>query len=73
MPYYVYQVLPFAQLEKLGEYAKFREASVQAKLERNARAGQPGRVRVMFADNPEQAEDLLCQIREPEPGSGRDD
>lgn len=76
MPYYIYRVLPFAQLEKLGEFSAFKEASVQAKALRAADAGAstsgaPGKVKVMFADNELQAEDLLCQIRDPGP-SGDD-
>jgi hypothetical protein len=67
MPYFVFQVKPFAQLEKLGEFAAFREASRQAKALRAAQAGAPGRIQVMFADNERLAEDLLCQIREPGP------
>ncbi len=72
MPYYIYRVLPFAQLEKLGEFSIFKEASAQAKALRAAEAGAtPGKVKVMFADNELQAEDLLCQIRDPGP-SGDD-
>jgi hypothetical protein len=72
MPYYIYRVLPFAQLEKLGEFSVFKEASAQAKALRATEAGAtPGKVKVMFADNELQAEDLLCQIRDPGP-SGDD-
>ncbi|HSN32860.1 MAG TPA: hypothetical protein VLU41_09265 [Ideonella sp.] len=68
MPYYVFRVLPFARLEKLAEFAAFGDASRQAKALRAAQpAGAPGKVKVMFADNQEQAEDLLCQIRDPGP------
>ncbi len=68
MPYYVYAVRPFAQLTKLAEHAAFRDASVMAK---SLRAEQPSgsdvRIKVMFADDELQAEDLLCQVREPGP------
>lgn len=69
MPYYVYSVKPFAQLEKLAEFPVFKEASVHAKSLRAAQAGQrPGeRIKVMFADNPLAAEDLLLQVREAPP------
>lgn len=68
MPYYVYRVLPFAQLEKLAEFAAFSDASSHAKALRAAGGGPPGgKIKVMFADNPEQAEDLLCQVRDPGP------
>lgn len=68
MPYYIYRVLPFAQLEKLSEFDAFKEASAQAKTLRAAQAaGAPGKVKVMFAENEQQAEDLLCQIRDASP------
>jgi hypothetical protein len=67
MPYFVFRVKPFAQLEKLAEFEQFREASSHAKA---LRAGTPvadGRIKVMFAADQQLAEDLLCQIRDPEP------
>lgn len=68
MPYYVYRVMPFAQLEKLAEFSAFSAASADAKARRAAGDLPPGaKVKVMFADDPTQAEDLLCQIREPGP------
>lgn len=77
MPYYVYHVKPFAQLERLGEHAAFKDASAMAKAERSrlaaSSAGATGthltQVRVMFAASAEQAEDLLLQVRDaPAPG-----
>ena len=71
MPYYVYEVRPFAQLQQLGAHAAFKEASAQAKALRAERTGNAGdgraQIRVMFADNPTAAEDLLLQVREPAP------
>jgi len=69
MPYYVYAVRPFAQLEQLGEHAAFRDASQQAKALRAAapEADRSAQVRVMFAETALAAEDLLLQIREPRP------
>lgn len=72
MPYYIYRVLPFAQLEKLAEFDAFKPASAHAKALRLAESGAPqGKVKVMFADTEQLAEDLLCQIRDPGP-SGDD-
>ena len=74
MPYYVYRVKPFAQLEKLAEFPAFREASAHAKAERASHPPGPGvKVKVMFAANEQLAEDLLCQIRDPGPVTGDDD
>jgi hypothetical protein len=66
MPYYVYAVRPFAQLECLGEHAAFKDASAQAKTLRAAQAaGDPARIKVMFAETALAAEDLLLQVRDP--------
>jgi hypothetical protein len=68
MPYFVFKVRPFTPLEKLAEFAAFAEASSHAKALRAAQAAQdPARIKVMFAENQQQAEDLLCEIREPRP------
>jgi hypothetical protein len=72
VPYYIYRVLPYAQLEKLAEFDAFVLASTHAKALRAAERDAPaGKVKVMFADNEQIAEDLLCQIRDPGP-SGDD-
>jgi len=68
MPYYIYRVKPFAQLEKLSEFETFPDASARAKeLRAKQVADSPGKIKVMYADNELQAEDLLCQIRTPGP------
>ena len=68
MPYYVFRVLPLARLERLAEFPAFTYASRHAKALRAAQAADAaGQVRVIFAETPEQAEDLLCQIRDPQP------
>jgi len=68
MPYYVYAVKPLAQLEKLAQFDAFKEASNHAKALRAAQpAGPPVRIKVMFADNPLAAEDLLLQVRDAPP------
>lgn len=68
MPYFVYAVRPFAQLQQLGEHAAFRDASLQAKALRAAPDVDPqAAIRVMFADNALAAEDLLLQVRDRAP------
>lgn len=68
MPYFVFSVRPFAQIEKLAEFAAFKEASTHAKSLRTAQApDSDAKIKVMFADNLQLAEDLLCQVREPGP------
>ena len=64
MPYYIYRVKPFTQLEKLFEFELFTEASAQAKALRSSQAaGDPGKIKVMFATDESQAKELLFQVR----------
>jgi hypothetical protein len=69
MPYYIYRIhaLPggaMKRLEKLAEFASFKEASAAAKRLRAAPDLPLGSaVKVMFAENELQAEDLLSQVR----------
>jgi len=68
MPYFVFSIRPFAQIRKLAEFPSFRDASTHAKALRAAQTDQrDARIKVMFAENEQLAEDLLCQIREPGP------
>jgi hypothetical protein len=67
MPYFVFRVQPFAQIEKLAEFNGFREASSHAKTLRADGGEANGRIKVMFAEHQQLAEDLLCQIRDPQP------
>ncbi len=67
MPYFVFSVRPFAQIKQLAEFAVFKEASLHAKSLRNGEGAADTKIKVMFADNAQLAEDLLCQVREPGP------
>ncbi len=69
MAYYLYRVFPFARLEKVTQFDAFGDASAAAKKLRAA-ADLPAdcRVKVIFAENELQAEDLLSQVRPREPG-----
>ena len=73
MPYYVYAVRPFAQLEQLGAHAAFGAASAQAKSLRATLASDSAtRYRVMFAESPLAAEDLLLAVRDAKAAPGDD-
>lgn len=64
MPYFVFAVKPFAQLDKLGEFEVFKEASARAKVLRaELPAGANVRIKVMFAEDQLSAEDLVNQLR----------
>jgi hypothetical protein len=68
MPYFIYSVQPFARLERLGEFGSFQDAAGQARVIRAAQPShEPRRIRIVFADNPVAAEDLLLQPREAPP------
>jgi hypothetical protein len=72
MPYFVFRIEPFTPPRKLADFAAFKDASAHAKALRAAQGGETNtRIKVMFADNEQLAEDLLCQIRDP--GPARDD
>nr|WP_319566070.1 hypothetical protein [uncultured Rhodoferax sp.] len=64
MPYYIYRVKPFGQLEQLSVFENFPDASKHAKvLRQQLDLPATDKVKVIFADDPFQAEDLLCQVR----------
>ncbi len=71
MPYFVFGVKPFAQLEQLGQCATFPEASRQARELRAAQPAPAQRIKIVFADDPLAAQDLLLQVR-PAPPDGDD-
>lgn len=66
MPYYVFNVKPMAQLEKLAEFEVFKEASAFAKAQRAQDSADNRRlIKVMFGEHQLAAEDFLSQVREP--------
>ena len=71
MPYYLYEIVeqPIRLLQKIADYPSFKEASVEAK---RLRAESGTNVKVVFAENELQAEDLLSQVRPPPPMIGDD-
>ncbi len=75
MPYYLYKIFetPIRRLEKIESHDTFKAASVRAKALRKELALSEGcNVKTVFADNELQAEDLLSQVREPQPELGDD-
>ena len=76
MPYYIYrvtQVGPVKQLDKLTQFEVFKDASAEAKNLRKAADLPAGAlVKVIFAENELQAEDILNQVREGAPITGDD-
>ncbi len=71
MPYYLYEIneRPIRQLKKLADYPTFKEAGAEAK---RLRAESDVNVKVIFAENELQAEDMLSQVRQAPPRIGDD-
>lgn len=75
MPYYIYKIstVPIRRLEKLEQYAAFRDASARAKVLRAAlTSAEAGSIKMILADNELHAEDLLFQLRPPQPNPDDD-
>lgn len=68
MPYFVFNVHPGKRFELVAQHAAFRDARDQARSLRAALAADADYgVKVMFAKNPEEAERLMAEEREPRP------
>jgi len=75
MPYYVYritQVGPIRQLESIADHALYRDAAAQVRMLRKDSDPALGHFRLIFAENQLQAEELLLEVRPPEPMVGDD-
>jgi hypothetical protein len=75
MPYYIYKVFtfPIRRLEKIEQHAAFGDASARAKALRSEPASSgEGVIKVIFADSELHAEDLLSQVRAPQPNPADD-
>lgn len=75
MPYFIYRIIenPIRQLEKLEQHEVYKEASARAKqLRKDEVWGANGAIKMIHAENELQAEDLLNQVREPQPELGDD-
>jgi hypothetical protein len=71
VPYYIFQTyaFPIRRLELVAEETVFREASARTKALRASPDLPPGCVvKMVFAENQLHAEDLLNQVRTPQPG-----
>lgn len=73
MPYFVYRIRPFTQLDALATFESFPAASAAAKaLRADPDEAGRGKIKVVFAKDGFEAEDLLSQVREPGPTLGDD-
>jgi hypothetical protein len=68
MPYFVYKVHHGKRFELLDSYGVYREARDRARgLRQDMGPEDTYTVKVMFAKNPEEAERLMAEEREPRP------
>ena len=75
MPYYIYKIFsfPIRRLEKLEQHLAFRDASARAKVLRaTLTSTAQGSIKVILADNELHAEDLLSELRSPQPDPADD-
>jgi hypothetical protein len=76
MPYYLYRITPQGPIKTLScltQFDVFKIASDEAKRLRRELDLAPGEaVKVIFAENELQAEDVLSQVREDVPRTGED-
>lgn len=75
MPYYIYRIAeigPIRTLESMSEHAAYREAAAQLKRARSECDPALGAIRMIFAENRLLAEDLLSEVRPPQPLIGDD-
>jgi len=74
MPYFIYRVFSPQQLEPVGQFAAFPQASAEAKaLRRDPALPADCRIKVIFAEHAAQAEELLGEVREGGPRFDDDD
>lgn len=75
MPYFVYKIHqhPIKLLELVQEFDAFKPASSHAKtLRASLTPADDYTIKVIHAENQLQAEDLLNQVREPQPRTAED-
>ncbi|MDZ4202378.1 MAG: hypothetical protein U1C96_09570 [Gallionella sp.] len=75
MAYFIYSVteFPIRQLQKLEQHEGYRDAAARVKqLRAELPEDSPAFVRMIHAETEFDAEDLLNQVREPQPELGDD-
>lgn len=75
MPYYIYKVFdfPMKRVEKIEQHEVYKQGADRSKVLRKELAlTEQCNVKMMFAENELQAEELLMTVREPAPELGDD-
>ena len=75
MPYYIYKVFefPMKRVEKIEQHDIYKHGSERSKsLRKELALTEQCNVKMIFAENELQAEELLMEVREPAPELGDD-
>jgi len=75
MPYFIYRITerPIKMLEKIEQHETYKEASARAKqLRAGETEGSHALIKMIHAETELHAEDLLNELRDPEPVLGDD-
>lgn len=75
MPYYIYKIFefPMKRVEKIEQHNVYKQGADRSKsLRKELALTEQCNVKMIFADNELQAEELLMQVREPAPELGDD-
>lgn len=75
MPYFIYRIteFPIRRLELLEQHEVYRDARARGRQLREEQAeDEQALIRMIHAETELQAEDLLNQVREPQPQLGDD-
>ena len=75
MPYYIYKIFefPMKRVEKIEQHEVYKLGAERSKsLRKELALTEQCNVKMIFAENELQAEDLLMQVREPLPELGDD-
>lgn len=75
MPYFIFNITeqPFRLLKNLEQHDAYRDAAARAKaLRAELPAGSTSLIKMIHAETEIQAEDLLNEVREPQPELGDD-
>ncbi len=68
MPYFIYRVSPDTRLELVGSFEDYKQAKRETKLMRaKQHANENHAIKIIFANNPAEAEQLLTTRRERPP------
>ena len=75
MPYYIYKIFefPMKRVEKIEQHDVYKLGADRSKsLRKELALAERCNVKMVFAENELQAEELLLQVREPQPELGDD-